>query len=457
MPAEITMPQLSDTMTEGTIVSWLKNEGDAVKSGEPIVEIETDKATMEYEAPESGVLALLAGKAGEKIAVGGLIAVVATKGEDAKDVKKQFASGATKNASEATSAKAPAPSESSRPAPARKAEAPATMEAASSSEIHEPDEVGHGATRERATAVPTVRRGNGDDRLKASPLARRIAADKGVDLAQVQGSGPGGRVVKADVEDFIAEGGNGRSVSDKPAPSLPPVLLSGEKNVIPMTKMRTAIAAALQRSKQQIPHFYETIDIDIEQLTQLRERINRQLEKQKVRLSIADFINKAVATALKRHPALNARFNAEKGEITQYGDVNLGIAVSIPDGLIVPVLRGVDQMGLKEIRVRSADLIERARAQRLKREEQSEGTFTISSLGTFGIREFSAIINPPEVGILAVGAADKRPVFRDGQIVARTILTVTLSCDHRVVDGAVAAEFLQTLRKLLEEPAMMLV
>ena len=234
-------------------------------------------------------------------------------------------------------------------------------------------------------------------------------------------------------------------------------VLSGQTRVIPMTKIRTAIATALQRSKQQVPHFYETIDIDMEAINYLRERLNERLEKENVRLSIMDFIYKAVAGALLRHPALNARFNADKGEITQYGDVNLGIAVAIPDGLIVPVLRGINQMGLRDIRLRTTDLFDRARAQRLKREEQSEATFSISALGTYGIRDFSAIINPPEVGILAVGAAEKRPVVRDNQIVARTTMSVTLSCDHRAVDGATAAEFLRTLKEILEEPGLLLV
>jgi pyruvate dehydrogenase E2 component (dihydrolipoamide acetyltransferase) len=220
--------------------------------------------------------------------------------------------------------------------------------------------------------------------------------------------------------------------------------------------MRAAIAAALLRSKQTIPHFYETIDIDVEPLTQLRSRLNAQLEKENIRLSLADFINQAVVFALGKHPALNARFNPESNEITRYGDVNLGIAVAVPDGLIVPILRAVNHMGLKEIRQRSSDLIERARAQKLRREEQTEGTFTISSLGGYGIREFSAIINPPEVAILAVGAAEKRPVCKGDQIVPRTMLTVTLSADHRVVDGATAAEFLATLKSTLEEPGTML-
>src|SRR6185436_18536510 len=215
--------------------------------------------------------------------------------------------------------------------------------------------------------------------------ARRIAQDKGIDPAQIRGSGPGGRIVQRDVVNFIEQGGSSQRSAPTPAPT--PSSAAGEKKVIAMTKMRTAIATALQRSKQNVPHFYETIDIDVEEISRLRERLNQKLEAEKIRLSIADFLTKGVAFALVRHPALNSRFNAEKGEITQYGDVNLGIAVAIPDGLIVPVLRSAN-----------ADLVERARAQRLRREEQSEATFSITSLGTYGVREFSAIINPPEVG-----------------------------------------------------------
>jgi len=219
--------------------------------------------------------------------------------------------------------------------------------------------------------------------------------------------------------------------------------------------MRGVIATRLQQSKQQIPHFYETIDCDVEELSQLRARLNEQLAKQKVKLSLGDLVAKAIATALLEHPALNAHFNGK--EIIRFGDVNLGMAVALPEGLIVPVLRGINHMSLREIRVRSADLVDRARQQRLKQDEMTGATFTVSNLGMFGVREFSAIINPPEVGILAVGGAEKRAVVKGDQIVARTMMTLTLSCDHRAVDGAVAAEFLTTLRQLLEEPGMMLV
>jgi pyruvate dehydrogenase E2 component (dihydrolipoamide acetyltransferase) len=221
--------------------------------------------------------------------------------------------------------------------------------------------------------------------------------------------------------------------------------------------MRKTIANRLQASKQQLPHFYETVDVDCEAINALREKLNKSLEKTGVRLSVGDFIAKAVATALTQHRTLNSHFNADKAEVTQYADVHLGMAVALPNGLIVPVLRNINQMGLAEIRVRSADLVDRARAQKLKQDEMTGATFTVSNLGTYGVREFSAIINPPEVGILAIGAAEQRAVVRNGQIVARATMSVTLSADHRVVDGALAAEFLRTLKGLLEEPGMMLV
>jgi pyruvate dehydrogenase E2 component (dihydrolipoamide acetyltransferase) len=298
--------------------------------------------------------------------------------------------------------------------------------------------------------------GNGDvgaERIRVSPLASRLAAENGMDVRTLQGSGPGGRIVQKDVLAAIASGGASACAAERPARSGPG---SGGQTVTTLSKMRSAIAAALQRSKQLVPHFYETIDIDLGQIVHMRQSMNAALEKEGLRLSISDFVYKAVAAALLKHPILNSRFDSEKGQITSYGQVNLGIAVSIPDGLIVPVLRSVEDMGLKELHRRSADLFERARAQRLRREESSEATFTVTSLGGHGVREFSAIINPPEVAILAVGAAESRPVVRDGAIVSRTMLTVTLSCDHRVVDGVAAAEFLATLKGLLEEPWLML-
>jgi pyruvate dehydrogenase E2 component (dihydrolipoamide acetyltransferase) len=464
MPADITMPQLSDTMTDGTVVKWLKKEGDKIASGEKIAEVETDKAVMEMESFDAGVVAALVVAEGQKVAVGALMAVIATGSENPAEVKKKAGSSAPPVAS-APAASAPAASPpasrqevaaSRKPAPvaaspvvASSAASPASNFAqASTGEIREPDSVGHGATRQAATSVPPLSyRGNGGHRVAVSPLARRIAAQKNIDLHALRGSGPGGRIVKQDV------------LNQAPARaqiSAPPAQLgSGQTQVIPLTKMRSAIARSLLASKQNIPHFYETIEVDVEDLTKLRAELNDLLEPEKVRLSLGDFLAKGVATALLRHPALNATFNGT--EITRYGDVHLGMAVSIPDGLIVPVLRNIHLMGLKEIRQRSVDLVDRARAQRLKQDEMSGGTFTVSNLGTFGIREFSAIINPPQVGILAIAAAEKRPVVRDNQIVARTMMSLTLSADHRVVDGATAADFLKTLKTVLEQPGMMLV
>lgn len=426
MPIEITMPQLSDTMTRGTLVKWLAKEGETVKAQQIIAEVETDKATMEMETFDAGVIAYLATQEGDQIAVGGLLAVLAKPGENPADVKKQYSNGAAKPAA----TKAPVEAEKLVAAPSSSGSAPvATAPVASS---------------------PTTA-----SRIRVSPLASRIAAENKVDLSTLQGSGPAGRIVQKDVLAAIANPQSG--VVGVPSETLSQAAPTIPAAPVAMTKMRAAIAAALQRSKRNIPHFYETLDIDLEALVQLRTRINTKLEKEKVRLSLADFIHKAVATALLKHPAVNSHFIEDKNEIVPHNSVNLGIAVSIPDGLIVPVLRNIETMGLKEIRRKSVDLIERARAQRLKRDESSGATFSVTNLGGYGVREFSAIINPPEVGILAIGAAEQRPVVRDGQIVVRTILSVTLSCDHRVVDGAVAAEFLVTLKSLLEEPGLLLV
>lgn len=490
MPVEITMPQLSDTMTEGTVVKWHKKEGDKIKEGEKVADVETDKAVMEMESFEAGTLAHIAAAEGSKVAVGGTIAYLATGKEDAKEVKSKFAGGASASGAAgagasgvstagASAAKKPEVAKAavsvvtSEPSPTQfksqtQTATSTTMEHAARSEVHEPDDVGHGATRGPAQAVPPLQHGNGR-RVFASPLAKRIAADKGVDLNGLRGTGPYGRIVQKDVLEAAerpapsagvaasAAVSESKSPAKPEAPALPTRMLKGEKQAIPLTKMRQVIAGRLQASKQNIPHFYVSVDVDVEELSALRERINTLLEKEKVRLSIGDLIAKAVATALTRHPAVNAHYDEKNNQIIRFGDVNLGMAVALPDGLIVPVLRGVDQMGFKEIRQRSADLIDRARAQKLKQDEMTGATFTVSNLGTFGVKEFSAIINPPEVGILAIAAAEKRAVVRDGQIVARSIMTITLSADHRAIDGAVAADFLRTLKGLLEEPGMMLV
>ncbi|HEY8748072.1 MAG TPA: dihydrolipoamide acetyltransferase family protein [Tepidisphaeraceae bacterium] len=467
MPTEVTMPQMSDTMTEGTIVKWRKKEGDKVAANEVLAEIETDKAVMESESFEAGTLAAILIPEGGKAPVGGVIAVLATGKENPADVKKKYAAGAT--APVTTSApkteSKPARSAVGQSAAAKPTEkdggAVATLEAASRGEIHEPDAVGHGATRSPAQAVPPVPHnegngnGNGHGRIFASPLARRIAADKGIDLHQVKGTGPGGRIVQKDVIELHSTPTPVAERSGTPRSAAPASSIVRETQVVPLTKMRAAIAAALQKSKQQIPHFYETIDVDVEEVSALRARLNDQLKTQNVKLSLADFINKAVCVALLRHPAVNATFDGTN--ITRHAEVHLGIAVAVSDGLIVPVLKHADKLGLRDMREKSAGVIDRARSGKQKQDEVNGGTFTVSSLGTFGIREFAAIINPPQVAILAVGAAEKRAVVRNDQIAARTTMSLTLSADHRIVDGAIAADFLRTLKSLLEEPGMMLV
>lgn len=502
MPRSITMPQQSDTMTEGTLVKWLKKEGDRYSEGEIVAEIETDKATMEMEGPdEPGVVAALLVNEGQKVPVGSTIAVIAVEGEDPAQVKQGAGAAGAKAKTPTEAAAGGAPSaEALQPKqqPTARGQPPVARA--------EPE--GTPAEHEEATAPPvastaTAQRGGGGDgngrprkpepveygagrhveapdaggnghaqaasgQVKASPLARRIAESKGIDLSLVRGSGPGGRIVQKDVEEFVARGPRtapkAREPADRAEPSrapappagaaLPQRVASGKSEVIELSKMRQAIARRLQQSKQTIPHFYETVDIELDSAEALREKLNRTLEPEGVRLSIGDLIAKAVAATLRTQPVLNSTYDGTT--LTRFGDVHLGMAVALENGLIVPVLRNIDQMGIREIRVRSKDLVERARAQKLKQDEMSGATFTVSNLGSFGVREFSAIINPPEVGVLAIGAGQKRAVVaEDGSIAARTIMSVTLSADHRVVDGADSARFLATLKQMLEEPGMM--
>lgn len=468
MPIEITMPQLSDTMTEGTVIKWKKNEGENVKSGEEVAEVETDKATMPMEAFDDGVLAAILIPEGEKVEVGGVLAVLAAKGEDAAAIKQQYGAGKPAGAEGAKKAE---PKQEGGEGAAKSTGAVGPKQepgqegtAQPEATAQEPQQRPAGAAPKAAEPEKAAAAGAGE-RVVASPLAKRMAADLGVDLAKVHGTGPNGRVVQKDIEDAAAaakQGGAkpvaaGEQPEKKPAPAVTfaPKVLSGQNQVVPLTKMRVTIAQRLQASKQGLPHFYETIDIDCENVLALRGRLNAVLEKEGVRLSLADFVAKALVGAMQQHPVVNATFDGK--QVTMHEDVNLGMAVALPAGLIVPVLRGVNQMGLKEIRMRTADLIDRARQQRLKQEEMTGATFTISNLGNYGVREFTAIINPPEVAILAIGAAEKRPVCKGDQIVARTMMSVTMSSDHRVVDGAAAAEFLRTFKAVMEEPGLMLV
>lgn len=468
MPRQITMPQQSDTMTEGTLVTWNVKEGDPYAEGDVIAEIETDKATMEMEGPdEPGTIAAILVKEGQQVPVGTVLAVLALDGEDVEEAKKSASSGkkvAAENGSEAQE-KAPAATTTAEEEPAGGQETnDGGNEKQQDGQRRKPADVDYGGPQRVEMDMPAAHDGNGHGggdtaRVKASPLARRIAESKGIDLTQLRGTGPGGRIVQKDVLSFTGKApaaGEEAKPKKAPAAALPQRVASGQTETVELSKMRQTIAKRLQQSKQNLPHFYETIDIELDAAEALRSRLNENLEKEGIRLSIGDLIAKAVATTLKAYPVLNSTFDGTA--LTRHGDVHLGMAVALENGLIVPVLKNIDQMGFREIRLRSKELVDKARAQKLKGEEMTGATFTVSNLGAFGIREFVAIINPPEVGILAIGAGQKKAVVaEDGSIVARTVMAVTLSADHRVVDGADSARFLATLKQMLEEPGMMLI
>jgi pyruvate dehydrogenase E2 component (dihydrolipoamide acetyltransferase) len=420
MPINILMPALSPTMTEGTLARWLKNEGDAIKSGDVIAEIETDKATMEFEAVDEGVLAKILVPGGTSgVAVNTLIGVILEEGEDASALSSAAAPAAPKAAPVAA-------------APAAAAPAPVAV-----------------------AAAPAVSHG---DRVFATPLARRIAKDAGLELKGVAGSGPHGRIVKHDVEVALAAG----PVAAKPAAAAPaaaapaPVAAAPAfgpaYTEVPLTSMRKVIAQRLTEAKQTVPHFYLSIDIALDKLLSLRTDLNGRGDDYK--LSVNDFIIRAVALALKKVPAANASFT--ETAIRMYSDVDVSVAVATPSGLITPIVKHADQKGLAAISNEMKALAAKAKDGKLKPEEFQGGTFTISNLGMFGIKDFAAIINPPQGCILAVGAGEQRPVVKDGALSIATVMTCTLSVDHRVVDGAVGAEFLAAFKKLIEEPLTML-
>jgi pyruvate dehydrogenase E2 component (dihydrolipoamide acetyltransferase) len=436
MPTPILMPALSPTMTEGNLARWLKKEGDPVRPGEVIAEIETDKATMEVEAVDEGVIGKILVPAGtEGVKVNTPIALLLGEGEDASALEAPPApAGATAPAEGDGEVKPAAPA----PAPAA---APPAVPAAAASE----------------------------GRIFASPLARRMAAQAGLDLRTIKGTGPGGRIVKADIEAALAAARPAVAPTAMPAPppvpaptaptlAAPPAPLVPPPGVafdeIPLNNIRKTIARRLSEAKATIPHFYLTIDVGLDALLDLRAKLNARPNVD-YKLSVNDFVIKAVALALKKVPDCNASFAGDK--ILRWRDVDVAVAVAIEGGLITPVVRKADQKTLSVISAEMKDLAARARAGKLKPEEFQGGGFTISNLGMYGIREFAAIINPPQACILAVGAAEKRPVVEGEAIVARTLMTVTLSTDHRVVDGALGAEFLQAFKALIEDPMGLLV
>jgi pyruvate dehydrogenase E2 component (dihydrolipoamide acetyltransferase) len=441
------LPKLSPTMEEGTLARWAKREGDEIGVDDLVAEIETDKATMEWRAFDKGVLLKILVPEGATLKPDAPVAIVGQRGEDISALLAQLGSGAVTAApAPAAFAPAPAPSAASVPA-AVGALRPATSAGAAppSRQFAAPVAVAGAA----GVAAHDASRANGG-RVLASPLVRRLAREHDLDLTRLRGSGPGGRIVKRDVDQALASGGAAVRPAAPPAPSsarVPPV-------VQPLSQMRKTIARRLVESKQTVPHFYLTMDIDADPIWQARQRINAELEKSGEKVSVNDLLIKACAVALRRVPAVNASFAGDRILLHQVVDVS--VAVAIPDGLVTPVVRDADRKGVAEIAREMRDLAARARDKKLKPEEMTGGTFSISNLGMYGIEDFSAVINPPEGAILAVGAIREEPVVRDGAIVPGRRMRMTLSCDHRVIDGAVGAEWLAVLRRLLESPVTML-
>jgi pyruvate dehydrogenase E2 component (dihydrolipoamide acetyltransferase) len=438
MPTQILMPALSPTMTEGNLAKWLKKEGDEVRSGDVLAEIETDKATMEVEAVDDGRIGrILVPEGAQGIKVNEPIALLLGEGEDASalaDMSLLRRPG--DGSSEATvSHPGPLPAGGEREGPAPQARE------------------GEGLAPPAAT---------GGTRVFASPLARRMAQQAGLDLAALKGSGPQGRIIKADIEAALTSGRAAPAETPRPAPPSALPALSKERVAAlagnapyterPLTPMRRVIARRLTESKQTVPHFYLTVDCEIDALLKIRAELNAKSEVYK--LSVNDFVIRAAALALRQVPAANASWSDEA--ILQWDTVDIAVAVALDDGLITPIVKRADQKGLAAIAAEMKDLAARARAGKLKLDEFQGGTFSISNLGMYGVRDFAAVINPPHGGILAVGAGEQRPVVKDGALAVAVVMSCTLSCDHRAVDGAVGAQFLAAFKKLVEDPLTML-
>jgi pyruvate dehydrogenase E2 component (dihydrolipoamide acetyltransferase) len=436
MPNIIEMPKLSDTMTVGTLVKWLKQEGDTVKAGDMLAEVETDKATMELESFFDGTLLKIFAPGGSQVALGAALCAIGKPGEKVDAPAPKAPEG---SAPAAAPAPAPtvAPAAAPAPAPVSSTPAPASV----------------------ATAAPSAPAAS-EGRVKISPLARKLAAEKGLDPARITGSGPGGRIVREDV--LAAEKNGGAKAGSSPSPlasrTLPGAANQGpiqEERAVPVSNMRGAIARRLLESKTQLPHFYVEIEIDAEPLLALREQLNTGLEKQGVKLSVNDFILKASAEALRRVPQVNGSW--EGNQIRYFAAAHVAFAVAIDDGLITPVVRDAHLKSIFQISTEAKSLGKLAKEKKLKPDQFTGGTFCVSNLGMMGIPKFSAIINPPNAAILAVGTTVKKPVVKHDQIVIGQTMTLTLSCDHRVVDGAVGAQYLGALKSLLEAPALLLV
>ena len=409
MPINILMPALSPTMTEGNLAKWLKSEGEPVEAGEAIAEIETDKATMEVEAVDEGVLGrIVVPEGSEGVAVNAVIGVLLAEGEDAGSIGEL-----------------PAPAEKPEPVAGPAPQAPTTSESV-------------------AESAPA--RSGREERVAASPLARRMAAQAGLDLSAIRGSGPRGRIVKADIEAALA----GSAAVPPPAPAGAP---AAEDRTVKLSTMRRVIAERMTESKATVPHFYLGVDCEVDELLKVRREINDRIEG--ARVSVNDIVIRACALALRDVPAANVSWAGE-GTMTQHGTVDISVAVAIPGGLVTPIVRNADAKGLVGIAAEMKELAGRAREGKLLPEEYQGGSFSISNLGMYGVKSFDAVINPPQACILAVGAAEPRPVVRNGEIVPATVMSCTLSVDHRVVDGAIGAELLGAIKRYIEYPPAML-
>ena len=421
---KVVMPKLSDAMESGKIIKWLKKEGDKIQGGDILAEVETDKADVEMEAFGAGVLRKILVPAGETVAIGALIGVIGEPGDDIAGLLASAPTGAA-------SASAP-PSRPSAMPPST----PAAPVARPAAVVSAP-----------AAAPAGLGQGTQSGRVKASPLAKKIAAQAGVDLRLIQGSGPGGRIIRRDVE--AAGSGSGAAA----VASAPAAVSGAEFEDVPLTQIRAAIARRMPLSKAPVPHFYVTSEVAMDRAWELREQLNA-LEGQP-KISVNDFVIRACALALLKHPGVNASLQGEA--IRVYHRAHIGIAVALDDGLITPVLRDCHAKPLAQIAVEARDLVERARHRKLRAQEMSGATFSISNLGMFDVAEFSAIINPPEGAILAVGSVRRVPVVDDAGLGVGRRMMLTISCDHRVMDGAMGAKFLQDVKRLLEEPLRLIV
>ena len=428
MATKVHMEALSPTMEEGQLVKWLKSEGDPVANGEILAEIETDKAIMELLARGEGVLRKILIAEGATAPVGEVIAVIAGADEDIDALV------------------------SSTPGLASVSQVLTPAESALSQASSEPTEEAPEVREEESQAGLAY--GGEETRVKASPLARRLALEADIDLRSVRGSGPGGRIVMTDIESAKSGGGIASAAGVDSPPHAPPEAgIDFEDR--PLSQMRKAVARRLVESLGPVPHFFLRITVDMTRTLDARKRVNQLLEGKGGKVSVNDFILKATAHALKRHPEVNAQWMGDG--IRRHFRVHLGVAVAVEDGLITPVIRDANKKGLEEISREVRELAARGREKKLRPEEYSGSTFSVSNLGMFGIHEFTGVINPPEAGILAVGGIEETPVAEDSQVVVRRLMKVTMSCDHRVIDGATGAGFLRTLKEMLEEPAAILV